>query len=239
MPTFGPTTMEYYSSKENTISMEKKFRSVDDAIDYIRNYGKGEVHKSDFGIFTLRTQEDQKKDEHVKDHFFVSETSEQKFQYTIEEFKHCAILKVASTFKHPMISAAIFGKLNQFIEHFTDTEKMKEFALGLAIQNNHWNITEYLINNHQIKKNPTYWAIRYDNLQILKILLELKFPLYENWLAYCVYYDSQNVVHELLINRKVQTKLPKEEYETDWLKNELVKNDNKTSQIVRQTLNIG
>ena len=219
--------------------MEKIFRSVDEAIDYIRNYGKGEIHKADSGNFTLRTKEDQEKDGHLKDHFFVSETSEHNFHYTIEEFKHSVNLKVFSTYKHPMISAAISGNLNQFIKHFTDTEKMKEFALGLAIQNSQWNITEYLINNHQLKKNPTYWAIRYDNVQMIRNLLELNIPLDKNWLAYCVYCDSQNVVHELLVNRKCHTKLPKEEYDTDWLKKELAKKDNTTSQIVRQILNTG
>ena len=216
--------------------MEEIFKSVDQALDYIRNYGKGEIHKADSGNFTFRTKEDKEKEGHLKDHFFVSETREHIFQYTIEEFKHSVNLNVFTTYKHPMISAAISGNLNQFVEHFTDTEKMKEFALGLAIQNNQWNITEHLINNHKIIKNPTYWAIRYDNALIIRKLLELNIPLDEEWLAYCVYYDSQNVVHELLVNRKCHTKLPKEEYETNWLKEELVKKDNTTSQIVREVL---
>ena len=174
-------------------------------------------------------EEDKEKDGHIRDHFFESEVSDSYYQFTIEEFNGFVNLKIFRTYKHPMISAAKSGDLDQFIEHFTDTEKMREFALGEAIFHEHWNITKYLIMNHHLKKNPTYWAIRYDNDVMIRKLLELNVPLDENWLAYCVYCDSEKVTEELLINRECHLKISEEEYNTDWLKKELRKKDNRTA----------
>lgn len=136
-----------------------------------------------------------------------------------------------------MISAAKSGNLTEFVEFFTNTDKMKDFSMSTAITHGHWNIVEYLLNNHVVNKAPVWEAIRYDKTEILAKLMASGLPLPEDWLAYCMYSNSILVTEFLIVKEKKHLDFPSSVIQTNWFSKEILK-DTKTSRLVQEALKI-
>jgi hypothetical protein len=158
------------------------FETIESANRKMHSFNYGEIQKSEIGAITYEMNSSSES-EYL---FYNSETEEGFASYTIEIQPEKIKLYVYFTHKHKMIEASKNGDLNLFTEYFSNTQKMKGFALSTAITHNNWNIVDYLISNFDVETNPIWEAIRYDKVEILKKLIEkgIKFP--KNWLAYCI-----------------------------------------------------
>lgn len=175
----------------------KKFETEVEAIDQMESFGYGRIRKVNFGNFDLDEIHDPK-----QNIYFRSVVSDFIYQYTIENHRHFFMLRVYRTHRHMMITGAKTGDLNMLKVHFEDTEKMREFSLTSAIENGHWNIVDYLVNNYSLETNPVNYAIRWKQLQIVENLININNTLPKNWLSYGVYYDSFAVTETLLVSRR-------------------------------------
>lgn len=185
------------------------------------------------GHFISRTDEGAK--DHLNDLFFESETEGTIYDYTIEEFKNHAKLTIRKTYKHPMITAAKNGDLGMLIQSFVNTDKMIGFSLSEAIRNENINIVEHLIQNHGVKSKASYFGIRFDKPEVIKLAFRLGAPICQEWLAQCAYNNSIMVTKEFLLNQCYHKTIPKEQYMTKWLKKELEK-DNEAVKIIKEAI---
>jgi len=170
-----------------------------------------------------------------EDIYFSSETDDAFYSYTIEKHEITFILKVYRTKKHGMISAAKRGDFDAFIKNFDKRIKMIEFSLSTAIIHDNWEIVEYLIDNYELKNKAIWLAIRYDRLEIVQHLLLRGVNLTSNWLAYCMYSNSFNVVKELLGIQKFHLKYSSDELKTSWFFRE-VRKDTPVAKYVKEIL---
>ena len=205
----------------------EKFETVGEAISQMESFGYGRIKKVNFGNFDLDEIHDPK-----LNIYFRSVKSDFKYQYTIENHRHFFMLKVYRTHRHMMITGAKTGDLNMLKVHFEDTEKMREFSLTSAIENGHWNIVDYLVNNYSLETDPVNYAIRWKQLQIVENLININNTLPKDWLSYGIYYDSFVVADELLVSKK---------FDFDPSLNErffftVLKRKNETSRLVKQYL---
>jgi hypothetical protein len=158
------------------------------------------------------------------DIYFSSKTEDAFYDYTIEKHEIYYVLKVYKTNKHGMISAAIDGDLESFKVNFDNRDKMIQFSLSTAIENNNWNIVEYLIENYDFKEKPLWHAIRYNKVDIIKKLLSKGRILPFDWLAYCMYSNSFDVMKELLEIQRAHLEYHIDEIKTKWYSREIRKN---------------
>jgi hypothetical protein len=200
---------------------------------YSFNYGKIKETKSGINELIIPVESEANI---YKCHNFESETEKGWYYYSIVEHPTFYRLKVYRTYRHKMILASQNGNVEMLIDNFTDTDKMKEFALSEAIIHDNWNIVDYLISNYIIKKNPIWDAIRYNKTEILKRLLARGIELPKDWLAYCAYNNSLDATKELLIKQKKHLKYKFDELNTSWLKRELYK-DTETAKLITNTIN--
>ncbi len=207
------------------------FKSVDQAIDKMKVFNYGKIEKCEIGMSSY-TISNEKPREYKNDLYYFSENENGIYDYTIENHINFFRLKIYKTYKHKMISAAKSGNLEMFIKNFLNTEKMKGFSLSEAIINGHWNIVKYLIDNYDFKNKPISQAIRYDQVEIVNNLLNIRSILPKDWLAYCIYYDSIEVAKELLLKRKAHLNFSTDELKTNWFKREIY-NRTKTAEFVR------
>jgi hypothetical protein len=208
--------------------LSKEFDLLDEALEYLSNLDYGEIHSSDFGNFTFYDDDISEGEDNL---YFTSETSTSFFKYTIQKHAQKYILKIYATYKNKMVSGAITGDLDMFIDNFENNAKMREFTLHLSIQYNNWNITEYLLENFTITANPIWYAIRWNNSNILSRLLELNYQLPANWLPYCLYNDSLEIVQYLHSINPDIFKFSKD----NWFKKEISKTT-KTAEYMRKNL---
>ena len=166
---------------------------------------------------------------------FESEDDQGFYYYTIENHDSFCRFKMSKTNKNKMITGAIKGNLDLFIEYFVNTKKMVDFSLSKAIIHGNWNIVEYIIKRLDINGNPCWIAIRYNQVEILNNLLDLDYKLTKDWLAYCMYNDSVDVAKELLLIRKYHLNFKKSELETSWYNREINKNK-KTARFVKNLM---
>lgn len=200
------------------------FLTQDEALNEVKYFNNGVLKKEENGVTVIEIGDNlEPVRDMAEDIYFSSETDDAFYNYTIEKHEITFVLKVYRTIKHGMISAAISGNLTSFKENFDDREKMIEFSLSTAVANDNWNIIEYLIDNYKCKNNPLWLAIRYDKLDIVKHLLSRGMILPTDWLAYCMYSNSLNVIKELLEIQKIHLKFTKEELKTQWFLKELRK----------------
>lgn len=214
----------------------EEFKSYEEARSKIDSFNFGQITESEFGNQTLEIL-DQDFVVITENTYFKSETTEAYYQYTIEKHVGYCKLRVFETYKHRMISAAKSGNLTEFVEFFTNTDKMKEFSMSTAITHGHWNIVEYLLKNHAVNKDPVWEAIRYDKTEILAKLMARGLPLPEDWLAYCMYSNSILVTEFLIVKEKKHLDFPSSVIQTNWFSKEILK-DTKTSRLVQEALQI-
>ena len=87
----------------------------------------------------------------------------------------------------------------------------------------------------EINKKAVSLAIRWDQVEILKELMGLGYSPGNNWLAYCMFYDSFKVARELLENQEYHLNYQKSELQTKWYKKEIIM-DKKTSKLVKSII---
>jgi hypothetical protein len=193
------------------------FLTQREAIDAARAMNLGPLKEEKIGtsVFELNENGELVRDSSA-DIYFSSKTEYAFYDYTIEKHEISYVLKVYKTNKHGMISAAIDGDLESFLKNFDDRDKMIQFSLSTAIENDNWQIVEYLVDNYEFKDKPICHAIRYDKLEIVKQLLSKGASLPNDWLAYCMYNNSFNVAKELLEVQKAHLKYPIDEIKTNW-----------------------
>lgn len=214
--------------------LTQDFNSLDKAIELMNSFDYGVIKKSQLGEieFTNGGEEyrDQKNDLH-----FESQNEDAFYYYTIEIHLKFYRLLIKKTNRHKMVTAAETGNIDMFIENFSDTDKMKGFALSTAIINEQWGIVKHLIDNYDLKNKPLWDAIRYNKTGIVVKLLDHGHQLPKDWLAYCLYNDSIDVINELLIKRKSHLTFTSNELKTSWFKNEITK-QSKSVELVRKII---
>lgn len=213
-----------------------EFLSQDEAIAIAKSFNYGILKKETIGVSIVKLGDylEPTRDT-VDDIYFSSKTDDAFFNYTIEKHEKKYVLHVYKTKKHEMISAAISGNLISFKENFDHRDKMIQFSLSSAIENDNWDIVEYLIDNYDFKDKPIWLAIRYDKLNIVKRLLSKGMILPNDWLAYCMYSNSLNVIKELLEIKKVHQRYTSDELKTNWFFRE-VKKDSLIAKYVKEIL---
>lgn len=210
------------------------FLSQQEAIEAAKSQNFGVLKRDKIGTTVFELNNDDEPIRDTKDDmYFSSETSDWFYNYTIEKHETLYILQIYRTYKHRMISAAIDGNLDLFIEYFDDREKMIEFSLSTSIIHNNLNIVEYLINKYDFIVKAIWLSIRYDKIEILKYLQSKEFKLPNDWLAYAMYSNSINVLKELLDNQKLHLRFSKDELKTRWYIKEINK-DNISAKFVRE-----
>ncbi len=216
--------------------MEKDFKTKAEALKHMKSLGLGEISKSKYNWseLTFTISEENPRDTSF-DLSFESEDDQGFYYYTIENHDSFCRFKMSKTNKNKMITGAITGNLDLFIEYFVNTKKMVDFSLSEAIIHGNWNIVEYTIKRLEIHGNLCWIAIRYNQVEILNNLLDLDYKLPKNWLAYCMYNDSVDVAKELLLIRKYHLNFKKSELETSWYKREINKNKD-TSKLVKNLM---
>jgi hypothetical protein len=210
------------------------FTTLPEAKDRLYSFNYGKIKETQSGINELIIPIESEANNY-KCFNFESETEKAWYYYSIVEHPSFYSLKVYRTYRHKMILASQIGNLEMIVNNFTDTDKMKEFALSEAIIHDNWNIVDYLISNYNIKKNPIWDAIRYNKVEILKHLIARGIELPKEWLAYCAYNNSLNATEELLINQQKHLEYKLDVLHTPWLKRELYKHTD-TSDLIKRTL---
>ena len=212
--------------------MGKDFKTKAEAIKHMESLDLGKINKSKFNWsgLTFTIGEENPRDTSF-DLCFQSEDGQGFYYYTIENHGSFYRFTMRKTNKNKMITGAITGNLDMFIEFFVDTKKMVDFSLSEAIIHGNWNIIKYTMNRLNIHANP-WIAIRYNQVEILNNLLDIDSKLPKDWLAYCMYNDSIDVAKELLLIRKYHLNFKKSELETSWYKREINKNK-ETSKLVK------
>lgn len=211
----------------------QEFTSLDEAIKRMNAFKYGVINKSKFGGCSFTIGEEPRDD--TNDLYFESETKHGFYYYTIQDHNEFFRLEIHQTRKHKMITAAIKGDIQMFVENFANTDKMKGFALSTAISSGHWNIVKYLTENHDLKNRPVWEAIRYNKVEIAIHLLDNGHKLPKDWLAYCMYSDSIDVARELLLRRKAHLKFSTNELKTNWFQREINK-QSRTAEFVKKHL---
>jgi hypothetical protein len=189
---------------------------------HVLNLGALKEEKIGVSVFELNDNGELIRD-NSDDIYYSSKTENAFYHYTIEKHEITFELKVYKTNKHGMISAAIDGDLDTFLQNFDHRDKMIQFSLSTAIENDNWQIVKYLIDNYDFKNKPLWLAIRYDKVDIVKRLLSKGISLPFDWLAYCMYSNSINVVKELLEVQKAHLEYPIDEIKTNWYSREIRK----------------
>ena len=189
-------------SKYNPIK-SLSFLSQKEAIATAHALNLGALKEEKIGVAVLQLNNN---GELIRDNsddiYFSSKTEDAFYNYTIEKHEISYMLQVYKTNKHGMISAAIDGDLKSFKENFDNRDKMIQFSLSTAIENNNWNVVEYLIDNYDFKDKPLWHAIRYNKVYIIKQLQSKGRVLPSDWLAYSIYSNSVDVIKELLEVKK-------------------------------------
>lgn len=220
------------SSNSERQIFTQDFKSQEDAIEKMESFDYGVITKSYVVGDTLIISDEDSRDD-KDDLHFESENKDGFYYYTIEKHSNHYRLYIYRTHKHKMITAAMSGNVEMFLEHFSNTDKMKEFALSTAIAHEHWDIIKILIDNHDLKKRPIWDAIRYNKVGILSKLIDSGQPMPKDWLAYCLYSDSIDVAKELLLKRKAHLAFSANELKTSWFFREIDKGT-KTADFVKK-----
>lgn len=218
--------MENYKSNQLIFSYD--FPTFEKAFQKLNSFGFGELKEIASSNFILLSETSLLP---IENKYFFSETINSCYRYSIEIYSENYILKVFKTHKHGMITGAITGNLEMFKKYFTDTEKMREFSLSMAIHYNQWNITEYLLDNYILKLNPMWNAISGNKVEIIIKLLDRKFELPNDWLTYCIYSDSLKSTKILLESSNFKY----EPTDLKWFTKEL-KKDTETANYVRNII---
>lgn len=162
---------------------------------------------------------------------FESYTTSSVYHYTLE--KHINYkLKISESHRNMMVAGAETGDLHMFIKHFEDTKDRRGHSLSRAIENGHWNIVEYLIQNYSLKDEAFNYATRCKQLQIMENLVNINKTLPNDWLTHGIYYDSFAVILVLLVSRNFDFD-PKVD-ETYFLK--VLRNKTDTAKLVKEFL---
>lgn len=212
----------------NQLIIKEDFPTLELVMRKLNSLNYGELTKTDSGNWTHTNGKLP-----TENIYFISETQNAKYQYTIEKFEGHYTLSVFETYKHGMITGAVIGDLGMFIKYFVNTEKMKEFSLSTASQHGNWNIIEYLISNYELNGDPVWYAIRWNHVKILNNLLDRKSSLPKDWLTYSIYCNSLEVAQELLLKKRLNYKPADEK----WFAKEILK-DNATANFVKSVLNL-
>lgn len=224
------------------VIFNEDFFTQNEAIKKMTSFDYGIKKSSKFNwrelSITLSEGEDEEELSNVAfDLCFESENENGFYFYRIENHNDFFKFIIEQTGKHKMITGAVEGDLELFINNFSNTDKMKEFALEKAVENGNWNIVEYVIDNYIKNQNPLWLAIKYNNVDILCKLRRKGMGLPKEWLAYCMYNDSIDVTKQLLLVEKVHLKLQESELQTNWFHREVQK-DKKTSKFIRDKFKI-
>lgn len=211
------------NNRSELLIFKQDFSSLDEAINKMNSFDYGVLVKNDGGVLHLDSKNcrDESKDIH-----FASENKDGFYYYSIEDHLTSYKLLIYKTNKHKMITAAIIGDINLFVEHFVETDKMIKFALSEAIIHGNWNIVEFLTQHCNLQDRPLNDAIRYNKVEILINLINLGYQLPKDWLAYCMYSDSLDIAKELIINQKAHLHYKLEDLKTSWYFREINKNSN-------------
>jgi hypothetical protein len=222
-------------SKYNPIK-SLSFLSQEEAIAAAHALNLGTLKEEKIGVAVLQLNNN---GELIRDNsydiYFSSKTVDAFYDYTIEKHEISYMLKVYKTNKHGMISAAIDGDLKSFKENFDNRDKMIQFSLSTAIENNNWNIVEYLIDIYDFKDKPLWHAIRYNKVYIVKQLQSKGRVLPFDWLAYSIYSNSVDVIKELLEVQRIHLEYDVDEIKTNWYFREVRKNTD-TAKYVKEFL---
>lgn len=234
---FLNSNSDYFHSNQEFFYQE--FKTLDEAIKKMKELKLGEIKELKLSkskqVVWVNVEEIIEKPKPLDILKFRSETGKAIYNYTIKNYGDHVILRIYETRKHKMITAAIRGDLKLLKENFQNTDKMKGFALSTAIIHNRWNIVEYLTDNYDLKNKAMWNAIRYNKVGIMKKLLDKGYKLPADWLAYCMYSNSYNVMKELIIERKVHLSFKDSDLKTRWFYRE-IKEKSPTVELVKKTL---
>lgn len=219
----------------------ENFSNQNEAIKKIASFDYGIKKSSKFNIRKFAITFNEKDEEEISnidfDLCFESENEDGFYFYRIENHIDYFKLIIEQTVKHKMIDGAIQGDLELLINNFSNTNKMKGFALEKAIENGNWEIVEYIVDHYIINQNPLRFAIRFNNKDILSRLMRKGIELPKDWLAYCMSNDSIEVTKQLLLVEKAHLRFQKTELQTNWFHQEVQK-DKITSKFIREIFQI-
>ena len=106
--------------------MKKDFKTKEQAIKHMESLGLGKISKSKYSWseLTFIIGEVNPRDTSF-DLSFESEDNEGFYFYNIQNHGSFYIFSMSKTNKHKMITGAISGNLDLFVENFVNTKKMK------------------------------------------------------------------------------------------------------------------